>query len=121
MTRPSDEPQPDSDEHAAIERLRRRDILGLGMLVRLHQTRAIRTAFLVTRDVPLAEDIVQAAFVRAYERIDQLAEHRRFGPWFFTSVLHDAIKAARRAARHQSLDRHRPEEAVLAAQQWLDP
>jgi DNA-directed RNA polymerase specialized sigma24 family protein len=33
--------------------------------VRLHQTRAVRTAYLVTRDVAVAEDIVQSAFLRA--------------------------------------------------------
>ena len=76
-----------------IEHLQRGDIRGLEALVRLHQVRAIRTAYLVTRKRQLAQDIVQAAFLRAYERIGQLDPHRPLGPWFLTSVLHDAIKA----------------------------
>ena len=84
------------DERQAIEHLQRGDIRGLEALVRLHQVRAIRTAYLFTRERQLAQDIVQAAFLRAYERIGQLDPHRPFGPWFLTSVLHDAIKAAAR-------------------------
>ena len=93
------EPEAAMDERQAIERLRRGDIHGLETLVRLYQTRAIRTAYFVTRDVALAEDIVQTAFLRAFERIHQLDPERGFRPWFFTSVLNDAIKATRRSAR----------------------
>jgi len=38
----------------------------------------------VTRDQSLAEDVVQAAFVKAYERIGQFEARRSFGPWFLT-------------------------------------
>ena len=52
------------DEAEAIERLRRGDIAGLELLVRRYQTTALRAAQLVTRDRALAEDVVQAAFIR---------------------------------------------------------
>jgi len=92
------------DERDAIEHLRRGDIRGLESLVRTHQVRAIRSAYLVTRDVALAQDIVQAAFARAYERIAQLDPDRPFAPWFVTSVVNAAIRAAARRDRHVSLD-----------------
>jgi len=63
----------------------------------------VRTAYLVTRDLPLAEDIVQAAFLRAYERIGQFDAARPFGPWFLRSVVNDAVKAARRYERQVPL------------------
>jgi RNA polymerase sigma-70 factor, ECF subfamily len=94
------------DEGQAIEHLKRGDIRGLEALVRLHQVRAVRTAYLITRELALAQDIVQAAFVRAYERIGQLDPHRPFGAWFVTIVLHDAMKAAARRSRFESLDDH---------------
>jgi RNA polymerase sigma-70 factor, ECF subfamily len=56
------------EESQAIARLKRGDIGGLEVLVRKYQAQATRTAFLIVRDRALAEDIVQAAFVRAYER-----------------------------------------------------
>src|SRR5262249_52595451 len=55
-------------------------------------------------DRALAEDIVQAAFLRAYERIAQFDPRRPFGPWFLRSVINDAIKAAARHERGLSLD-----------------
>jgi DNA-directed RNA polymerase specialized sigma24 family protein len=53
------------DERRAVERLKTGDIGGLEALVRSHQTRAVRAAYLILRDRALAEDVVQAAFVRA--------------------------------------------------------
>jgi len=88
---------------AAIARLRRGDIGGLEALMLRYQVRALRTAALITRDYALAEDLVQAAFLRAYERIGQLDEARPFGPWFLRSVTNDARKAAARGRRRQPL------------------
>ena len=92
------------DEYAAIELMRNGDIRGLEALVRIHQVRAMRTAFLVTRDAPLAQDVVQSAFLRAFERIHQLDPARPFSAWFLTSVVHAAIKAVGRRDRHASIE-----------------
>lgn len=91
-------------EREAIEQLKRGECAGLEFLVRLYQVRAVRAAYLVTRDRALAEDVVQAAFLKVYQRIGQFDATREFGPWFFTSVVHDAVKAARARDRHASLD-----------------
>jgi RNA polymerase sigma-70 factor (ECF subfamily) len=87
------------DERAAIARLRRGDVGGLEALVRAHQVRAVRAAYLVTRDRGLAEEVVQEAFLRAYDRIDQFDPARPFGPWFLRSVVNAAVRAATRASR----------------------
>ena len=92
------------EEREAIARLKRGDIRGLQALVREHQVQAVRTAYLITRDRAQAEDIVQAAFVRAYERIDQFDAARPFAPWFLRSVANDALKAVTRDKRHISLE-----------------
>ena len=87
------------DEHRAIERLKGGDIGGLETLVRAHQTRALRAAYLICRDRALAEDVVQAAFLRTYERIGQFDPERPFKPWFTKIVVNDSIKAASRRER----------------------
>jgi RNA polymerase sigma-70 factor (ECF subfamily) len=102
------------EEAEAIARLKQGDIGGLEALVRKYQVQAVRTAFLITRDRALAEDIVQAAFVRAYERIQQFDTGRPFGPWFLRSVVNDAIKAASRRERWVSLEASDRPETVLA-------
>src|SRR5262245_33341635 len=93
-----------ADERATIARLRAGDAGGLEPLVRAHQLRATRAAYLVLHDRSLAEEVVQGAFLKAFERIDQFDPDRRFAPWFLASVLHDAVKAARRRDRHRPLD-----------------
>ena len=87
------------EERRAVERLKRGDPGGLEALVRLHQVRAVRTAYLIVRERALAEDVVQAAFLRAYDKIGRFDEARPFGPWFMKVVVNDAIKAASRRER----------------------
>lgn len=109
------------DERKAIERLRRGDIGGLETLVRAYQVRAVRAAYLVTRDRGLAEDIVQAAFLRACERIDQFDADRPFGPWFLRIVVNDAVKAADRRKRFVPLEGNAGKEGVSLADLLPDP
>lgn len=103
------------EERDAVARLKRGDPGGLEGLVRRHQVRAMRAAYLVTRDRALAEDVVQAAFLRAYERIDQFDADRPFGPWFLRIVVNDALKATARRERHVSLDEASAGESAVAA------
>jgi RNA polymerase sigma-70 factor (ECF subfamily) len=78
-------------DQEAIARLKRRDISGLEALVRRYHTQALDAAYLVLGDWALAEDIAQAAFVKAYDRIDGFDTSRPFGPWFLRSVVNSAI------------------------------
>lgn len=108
------------DRHirAAIQRLRRGDISGLAVLVTAYQTRALRAAVLITQDKAAAEDIVQAAFVRAYQRIGQFDTSRPFAPWFLRGVVNDALAYAQKQARHVSIDaQDEPDHGALA--DWL--
>jgi len=97
----TDTPEPDQD---AIARLRRGDAAGLEPLVRRYQLQALRAAYLVLRDHTLAQDVVQSAFVGAFERIHQFDTSRPFGPWFLKLVLNSALKAASRRGRETRLD-----------------
>jgi RNA polymerase sigma-70 factor (ECF subfamily) len=92
------------EEQQAVARLKRGDIGGLEALVRRYQVRAVRAAYLITHDRAMAEDIVQGAFVRAYERIEQFDTGRPFGPWFLRAVVNGAIKAMGHGGRHVSLE-----------------
>lgn len=102
------------DERDAIARAQEGDITGLEALVRAHQVRAVRTAYLIVRDQSLAEEIVQQAFIRAYERIGQLEPGRPFTPWFLRSVANDALKAVQRGWRTVSLETADDGRAALA-------
>src|SRR6478672_10701509 len=106
----------DVDERTAIAQLKRGEIRGLDALMLIYQVRAVRAAYVITHDLPLAEDIVQSAFIRAYERIEQFDETRPFGPWFLRSVVNSAATAAGQRGRFVSLAPARDaDDAVDAA------
>lgn len=90
-------------EHQAIARMKRGDISGLDSLVKRHQVQALRTAMLITRDKQLAEDVVQNAFIRAYQKIDQFDASKPFAPWFMRSVANAALQAVKKKERTLSL------------------
>ncbi|HBO34056.1 MAG TPA: RNA polymerase subunit sigma-24 [Anaerolineaceae bacterium] len=98
------------DEKQAIALLKRGDLQGLEALIQAYQLQAVRAAALITGDRDLSEDIVQNAFIRAADRIAQYDPQRPFGPWFFRSVVNDAVKAANRQKRFVSLDTDNGEE-----------
>jgi RNA polymerase sigma-70 factor, ECF subfamily len=92
------------DEQQAIALLKQGDLKGLEFLVQQHQAKAVHTAYLIIGDTALAEDVVQTAFLRIAQRIDQFDAQRSFQPWFLRTVVNDAIKTANRQKRAVSLD-----------------
>ena len=84
------------NEKEAVKRVQQGQMDGLAVLVQLHQSAARRTAFLVCHDESLAEDVVQNAFIRVYERISQFDENRAFAPWFNRIVVNDTLTAVSR-------------------------
>jgi RNA polymerase sigma-70 factor (ECF subfamily) len=105
------------DEALAIARMKAGEIEGLAELVRAYQVRAIRAAYLVTRDRATAEDVVQVAFLRAYQRIGKFDASRPFGPWFLRSVTNAAVQVASQRARVLPLERD--EDSERAAETTL--
>ncbi len=87
------------DEKLAIQRLKQDDIGGLEFLVARHQVKAVRTAYLITRDLGLAEDVVQDCFIHAFHAIHRFDSSRPFEPWFMRSVVNAAVKMLQRSAR----------------------
>jgi RNA polymerase sigma-70 factor, ECF subfamily len=100
------------DEQQAIQRLKNGDISGLEFLVTRHQVKAVRTAYLITRDIGLAEDVVQDAFIHAYHSIRGFDATRPFEPWFMRSVVNASVKLMQRSARQVQVGEE-ADESVL--------
>lgn len=95
---------PSLEEKQAIAQLKQGDLAGIETLVKSYQVQAVYAAYLILRDMKMAEDVVQTAFLRAAEKIDQFDENRPFRAWFLRSVINAAIKAAERQKRLTPLD-----------------
>ncbi len=89
----------------AIRRLKRGDIGGLECLIARYQGKALRTAFLITHDEPMAEDVVQEVFVCFYQRAQYFDEARPFEPYFMRSVVNAALNWIKREKKSRLLCR----------------
>lgn len=84
------------DDLQAVRRLKNGDIGGLEILITRYQAKAIRTAYLVTHELSIAEEVVQDAFIRFYERAHHFEECRAFEPYFLRMVIHAALNEVER-------------------------
>jgi len=112
---------PSLEEKQAIARLKQGDLDAMEVLVKRYQVRAVYVASLIVRNLKLAEDIVQDAFMRSAEKINQFDESKRFEPWFLRSVVNASVKAATRQKRFISLEEAQDEETSKVADWLMDP
>jgi len=91
------------EELEAITLIKSGNLCGLEMLVGQYYFQAVRASYLIVQDRYQAEDIVQSAFLHAFEKISQLSSDR-FGPWFLRIVVNASLKIANRQKKKISLD-----------------
>jgi len=87
------------DEQRAIRKLKAGNTSGLEFLVYQFQLKAVRIAYLITRDPGTAEDVVQDCFIQVYRSIRRFDESRPFEPWLMRSVVNASVKQLQRSAR----------------------
>jgi RNA polymerase sigma-70 factor (ECF subfamily) len=83
-----------------IGRVKRGDRQAFEALVRRYQDVAFRTAWIIMRDTQDAEDVAQAAFLKAWLAIDRFHTGFPFRPWLLRIVANEAKN------RQQSRQRH---------------
>lgn len=85
-----------------VRRAQRRDAGAFAVLVRRYERAALSVALAGTGDGDAAGDVAQDAFVRAWERLGDLREPERFGPWLVGIIRNLAADHRRRGARRHS-------------------
>jgi RNA polymerase sigma-70 factor (ECF subfamily) len=89
-------------------------------LMRRHNTRVYRAARAILRDESEAEDVMQDAFVRAYEHLRQFEGRARFSTWLTRIAVNEALARLKRGKRLTSLDSE-VEEPAMATQASSSP
>lgn len=64
-----------------------------------HRGRAFALAYQYLRDREEAKDVVQDAFIKAYQNLGKFKVQRRFGPWLLTIVRNLSIDLIRKRKR----------------------
>ncbi len=104
-------------EAELVARARRGAIDAYEELVRVHQTIAFRTAWVITRSAADAEEAAQDAFVKAHAALPRFREGAPFRPWLLAIVANEARNRVRAAGRRAGLaqrvaEERRPDGAV---------
>ena len=74
------------------------------IVMRRHNQRLYRVARAILRNDGGAEDVMQDAYVRAYEHLDQFAGKAKFSTWLTRIAVHEALARHRRDNRYQELE-----------------
>lgn len=69
------------------------------VIMRRYNERLYRAARAITRNDSLAEEIMQSAYVRAYEHLDQFAGRASFGSWLTRIAVNESLARVRDAHR----------------------
>src|SRR5436305_11677415 len=74
------------------------------LLMRRYNQRLYRVARAILRDDAEAEDVMQDAYVCAYQHLADFEGRAKFSTWLTRIAVHEALARLRRRSRFQSLD-----------------
>ncbi len=102
---PPSPPGPDGpDDLAVVDRVRRGETALFEVLMRRYNQRLYRVARAILKDEHEAEDVMQQAYVNAYQHLDQFAGRASFATWLTRIAIHEALARARRRGRFAEID-----------------
>ena len=94
-----------------VEQAQRGDEDAFEALVRATGDRCVGIAYRILRDVDLAEDAVQSAYVSAWRDLKSLREPDRFEPWLHRTLTRACYEEARKSRRFAANIRALPIES----------
>ena len=87
-----------------VDRVRAGDTSLYELIMRRYNQRLYRTARAILRDDAEAEDVMQDAYVRAYQHLDQFAARASFSAWLTRIAVHEALRRLRLRKQSPQLD-----------------
>ena len=78
-------------EKGLIVRARKKDNEAIAEIIQLTERKAYFIAYKVVNNEATAKDIVQEAYIQAFQKLDQLSDDSKFESWFNQIVSHKAL------------------------------
>src|ERR1051326_1701865 len=104
-------------DEEVVSRVRSGETCLYELLMRRYNQRLFRIARSVLRDEAEAEDVLQEAWVRAFEHLDQFAGRSTFATWVSKIAFYEALARVRKRKRLMSMPTsngdHMPEEEYV--------
>jgi RNA polymerase sigma-70 factor (ECF subfamily) len=79
------------NDHAAVRAILAGDKEAYGALVARHSHILLRVAFRITGNEADAEDVVQEAFLRGYQKLESFEARSSFGTWIYRIAVRGAL------------------------------
>ena len=92
-----------SDE-AVVERVLAGDTALYEVVMRRYNTRLYRVARSILKNDGEAEDVMQDAYVRAFQHLGQFAGRAKFSTWLTRIAVHEALARVHKARRFEDWD-----------------
>ncbi|MGE5203995.1 MAG: RNA polymerase sigma factor, partial [Chlamydiota bacterium] len=80
-----------SSDEVLVAKILQGETLLFEVIMRRHNQRLYRVARGILRDRCEAEDVMQAAYVRAYQHLSQFAGRAKFSTWLTRIAVHEAL------------------------------
>jgi RNA polymerase sigma-70 factor, ECF subfamily len=96
--------QSELKDEEVVERVLAGETALFEILMRRYNQRLYRISRVILRDDGEAEDVMQDAYVRAYEHLEQFAGKAAFATWLTRIAIHEALARKRRRSRMEELD-----------------
>ncbi|HXP46966.1 MAG TPA: sigma-70 family RNA polymerase sigma factor, partial [Terriglobales bacterium] len=95
-----------TDELALVQAAKRGDVAAFEQLVKRYDRNIFRIAQHITQNREDAEDVVQDAFLKAYENLEQFQGNSKFYTWLVRIAVNESLMKLRRrrSDRTVSLD-----------------
>src|SRR6516165_3508823 len=78
-------------DHSVVRAVLAGDKEAYGALVRAHSATVFRVAFRITGNEADAEEVVQEAFLRGYQRLESYQQRSAFGTWIYRIAVNCAL------------------------------
>jgi RNA polymerase sigma-70 factor (ECF subfamily) len=82
-----------------VHRVRAGEAALFEILMRRYNQRIYRAARAIVKDEDEAEDVMQQAYVNAFQHLDQFADRASFATWLTRIAVHEALARLRRRGR----------------------
>jgi RNA polymerase sigma-70 factor, ECF subfamily len=96
-------------DEEVVDRVLAGEVALYEIIMRRYNQRLYRVARAILRDDSEAEDVMQDAYVRAYQHLNQFARRAPFATWLTRIAVHEALARVRQRSRLRPLEENEGE------------
>jgi RNA polymerase sigma-70 factor (ECF subfamily) len=100
-------------DEQVVERVRAGETELYEIIMRRYNQRLYRVVISILRDADETEDVMQDAYVRAYQHLAQFENRAPFSTWLTRIAVHEALARLRKRGRIEQLDVSMNEEEIF--------